>query len=156
VLRTRCLHGCQGPVAIIAVIAPVPQVRRATTRATSNEPRSLHAEHGALGGQAGPIHLDHTCGPGAVMRQRGRGALCFGLAEAHDRPVGRFLLGGARAGPHGRCPECLNIILRLESGSRPQVRIKELLALGDGGRLPAGVRGGKIAAARPTMTVSGW
>jgi hypothetical protein len=35
VLRARCLHGCHGPVAIMAVIAPVPQVRRATTRATS-------------------------------------------------------------------------------------------------------------------------
>jgi hypothetical protein len=31
----------------MSVIAPVPQVRRATTRAMSNEPRSLHAEHGA-------------------------------------------------------------------------------------------------------------
>ena len=28
------LHGCHGPVAIMAVIAPVPQVCRATTRAT--------------------------------------------------------------------------------------------------------------------------
>ncbi len=34
-LRARCLHGYQGPVAIIAVIAPVPQVSRATTRATT-------------------------------------------------------------------------------------------------------------------------
>jgi hypothetical protein len=39
VLHTRCLHGYHGPVTIVAVIAPVAQVRRATTRAMSNEPR---------------------------------------------------------------------------------------------------------------------
>ena len=33
---------------IMAVIAHVPQVCRATTHATNNRPRSLHAEHGAL------------------------------------------------------------------------------------------------------------
>jgi hypothetical protein len=42
------LHRCHGRAVIIAVTAPIPQVRRATTRATKNGPRSLHAEHRAL------------------------------------------------------------------------------------------------------------
>jgi len=42
-------------------------------RAASNEPRSLYAEHGALQRPSRPIHLDHTCGLGAVMHHGGRG-----------------------------------------------------------------------------------
>src|ERR1700730_616141 len=38
----------------MTVIAPIPQVRRATTRATSYEPRSFHVEHGALQRSAWP------------------------------------------------------------------------------------------------------
>jgi hypothetical protein len=45
----------------MAVIAPVPQVCRATTRATS-----------VIAARQAEIHLDHTCGPGAVMRQRAK------------------------------------------------------------------------------------
>src|SRR5215469_3587217 len=69
--------------------------------------------------------------------------MCFGPAEASDRPVGRLLLSVDRAGPYARGPECLNIVLSPGPGLSAKVRIEKHFTFGDGGSLRAAVRGRK-------------